>query len=314
MNEICCDSDIFTIYHNETGFVKRSKDLTFTLETPKQSNHSSGSSGSSSSGSSSGSGSNYAVSAPSAKNGTITVSPKSASKGDIVTITVKPDKGYELEMLKALDKDGDALKLTEKNGKYTFKMPSGKVTVKGSFVEEAPVQIFKDVPTDAYYYEAVKWAAEKGVTGGVGNGLFAPNQPCTRAQIVTFLWRAAGSPAPKGTAKVPADVLPGSYCYDAVAWALENGITGGTGDGKFSPDATCTRAQAVTFLYRASGSPAVSGSAAFSDVAADAYYASAVKWAEKNGITGGIGGGLFGSGNNCTRGQIVAFLWRDMAE
>ena len=304
------DGATYSMVVKATGY----QDLTFTLETPKQSNHSSGSSGSSSSGSSSGSGSNYAVSAPSAKNGTITVSPKSASKGDIVTITVKPDKGYELEMLKALDKDGDALKLTEKNGKYTFKMPSGKVTVKGSFVEEAPVQIFKDVPTDAYYYEAVKWAAEKGVTGGVGNGLFAPNQPCTRAQIVTFLWRAAGSPAPKGTAKVPADVLPGSYCYDAVAWALENGITGGTGDGKFSPDATCTRAQAVTFLYRASGSPAVSGSAAFSDVAADAYYASAVKWAEKNGITGGIGGGLFGSGNNCTRGQIVAFLWRDMAE
>ena len=252
----------------------------------------------------------YTVSVDKTENGTITVSPKSASKGDTVTITVKPDKGYELEMLKALDKDGDALKLTEKNGKYTFKMPSGKVTVKGSFVEEAPVQIFKDVPVDAYYYEAVKWAAEKGITGGVGNGLFAPNQPCTRAQIVTFLWRAAGSPAPKHMSSF-ADVPADAFYAKAVAWAVENGITGGTGDGKFSPDATCTRAQSVTFLYRASGSPAVSGSAAFSDVAANAYYADAVKWAEKNGITGGIGGGLFGSGNDCTRAQIVTFLYRN---
>ena len=253
----------------------------------------------------------YTVSVDKTENGSITVSPKSASKGDTVTITVKPDKGYELEMLKALDKDGDALKLTEKNGKYTFKMPSGKVTVKGSFVEETPVQIFKDVPVDAYYYEAVKWAAEKGITGGIGNGLFAPNQPCTRAQIVTFLWRAAGSPAPKHMSSF-ADVPADAFYAKAVAWAVENGITGGTGDGKFSPDATCTRAQSVTFLYRAAGSPKVSGSAEFGDVATNAYYADAVAWAAKNGITGGIGGGLFGSNNDCTRAQIVTFLYRSV--
>ena len=253
----------------------------------------------------------YTVSVDKTENGTITVSPKSASKGDTVTITVKPDKGYELDTLKVLDKDGDALKLTEKNGKYTFKMPSGKVTVKGSFVEEAPVQIFKDVPVDAYYYEAVKWAAEKGITGGVGNGLFAPNQPCTRAQIVTFLWRAAGSPAPKNMSSF-ADVPADAFYAKAVAWAVENGITGGTGEGKFSPNATCTRAQSVTFLYRAAGSPAVSGNSAFTDVAADAYYAAAVTWAEKNDITGGIGGGLFGSNNNCTRAQIVTFIYRSV--
>ena len=251
----------------------------------------------------------YTVSVDKTENGTITVSPKSASKGDTVTITVKPDKGYELDTLKVLDKDGDKVKLTEKNGKYTFKMPSGKVTVKGSFVEEAPVQIFKDVPTDAYYYEAVKWAAEKGITGGVGNGLFAPNQPCTRAQIVTFLWRAAGSPAPKNMSSF-ADVPADAFYAKAVAWAVENGITGGTGDGKFSPDATCTRAQSVTFLYRAVGSPRVSSSAEFGDVATNTYYADAVAWAAKNGITGGIGGGLFGSNNDCTRAQIVTFLYR----
>ena len=252
----------------------------------------------------------YTVSVDKTVNGTITVSPKSASKGDTVTITVKPDKGYELDTLKVLDKNGDKVKLTEKNGKYTFTMPAGKVTVKGSFVEEAPEQIFTDVPVDAYFYEAVKWAAEKGITGGVGNGLFAPNQPCTRAQIVTFLWRAAGSPTPKNMSSF-ADVPADAFYAKAVAWAVENGITGGTGDGKFSPDATCTRAQAVTFLYRASGAPAVSGNAAFSDVATNAYYAAAVKWAEKNGITGGIGGGLFGSDNNCTRAQIVTFLYRN---
>ena len=168
---------------------------------------------------------------------------------------------------------------------------------------------FPDVPDTAYYAEAVNWAVAKKITEGIGNKLFGSNDPCTRAQIVTFLWRAAGSPGPKtmsGFSDVPAD----SYYAKAVAWAVENGITGGTGDGKFSPDATCTRAQAVTFLYRASGMPAVSGNAAFSDVATNAYYAAAVKWAENNGITGGIGGGLFGSDNNCTRAQIVTFLFR----
>ena len=265
----------------------------------------------SSSGGGSSHSSRYAITVDKTENGTITVSPKSAYKDDTVTITVKPDKGYELDTLKVLDKDGDKVKITEKKGKYTFTMPASKVTIKGKFVEEAPEQIFADVPVDAYCYEAVKWAASEGITGGIGNNLFAPGLPCTRGQIVTFLWRAAGSPAPKSMSSF-ADVAEDAYYAKAVAWAVENGITGGTGNGKFSPDATCTRAQAVTFLYRASGSPAVSGSAAFSDVAADAYYADAVKWAEKNGITGGIGGGLFGSGDNCTRGQIVTFLYRSV--
>ena len=208
------------------------------------------------------------------------------------------------------DKNGKELKLTDKgNGKYTFTMPASKVEVNATFVKEVEISPFSDVSTSAYYYEAVKWAQEKGITGGIGNGLFGPNQPCTRAQIVTFLWRAAGSPEPKSMSSF-SDVSADSYYAKAVAWAVENGITTGTGDGKFSPDATCTREQAVAFLYRASGSPAVSGGSAFSDVAANAYYADAVAWAEKNGVTGGIGGGLFGSGNTCTRAQIVTFLYR----
>ena len=255
----------------------------------------------------------YAINVDKTVNGSITVSPKSASKGSTVTITVKPDKGYELDALKALDKDGGKLKLTEKNGKYTFTMPASKITISGSFVKQAetPVQIFDDVPVTAYYYEAVKWAADKSITGGIGNNLFDPDAACTRAQIVTFLWRAAGSPEPK-TMRGFDDVSADAYYAKAVAWAIENGITAGTGEGKFSPDATCTRAQAVTFLYRASGASAVSGNSAFSDVAADAYYAAAVAWAEKNGVTGGIGGGLFGSDNTCTRAQIVTFLYRTM--
>ena len=264
----------------------------------------------SSSGGSSSSGRSYAVSAPSAKNGDVTVSPKNASKGDRVTITVTPDKGYELDSLTVKDASGNKLKLTDKgNGKYTFTMPGSKVTVSAEFVEEQAASIFADVPADAYYAKAVEWAVKKGITNGKANGLFGSNDPCTRGQIVTFLWRAAGSPAPKGTAKVPADVLPGSYCYDAVAWALENGITNGLADGTFGVNNTCTRGQSVTFLYRTMGTAPTTVNG-FTDVAAGDFYAEAVAWAVENGVTSGIGDGLFGPDNSCTRAQIVTFLFR----
>ena len=253
----------------------------------------------------------YPVSVPDkTDHGSVTVSPKNASAGSTVTITVKPDSGYVLETITATDKNGNDLKLTDKgNGKYTFTMPTSKVEIKVTFMEDNSVlNFFYDVSNDAYYYEAVKWAAENGITGGVGNSLFAPNQPCTRAQIVTFLWRAAGSPEPKNMSNF-SDVPADSYYAKAVAWAVENGITTGTGDGKFSPDATCTRAQSVTFLFRASKASA-NGAPAFSDVVATAYYAEAVKWATDNGITNGIGDNLFGSDNDCTRAQIVTFLYR----
>ena len=253
----------------------------------------------------------YSVSTPSkTKNGSVTVSPKSASKGDTVTVTVKPDSGYVLETLTVTDKNGNELTLKDKgNGKYTFTMPAGKVEVKATFMEDnSMLNFFYDVPNNAYYYEAVKWAQEKGITGGIGNGLFGPNQPCTRAQIVTFLWRAAGSPEPKAMSSF-ADVSTDAYYAKAVAWAVENGITTGTGDGKFSPDATCTRAQSVTFLFRAIGK-LVDSKAEFSDVLTDSYYANAVAWAVENGVTNGIGDGLFGPDNSCTRAQIVTFLFR----
>ena len=253
----------------------------------------------------------YAITVKDSKNGDVTASHKSAAKGTTVTLTVDPDKGYVLDTLTVLDDKDKEIKLTEKNGKYVFTMPSGKVTVAGRFKVEQPAgkHPFTDIPSGAYYENAVIWAADKGITGGTSATTFSPNGICTRAQAVTFLWRAAGSPAPKSMnsfVDVPAD----AYYAKAVAWAVENGITSGTGGGKFSPNATCTRAQIVTFLYRAAGSPAVSGGSVFSDVKAGAYYADAVTWAANKDITGGIGNGLFGSDNNCTRAQIVTFLYR----
>ena len=256
----------------------------------------------------------YPITVKSAKNGDVTASHKSASKGTTVTLTVDPDKGYVLDTLTVLDGKDKEIKLTEKNGKYTFTMPASKVTVAATFKASAPTgkNPFIDVPAGSYYEDAVVWAVEKGITSGTSAVTFDPNGNCTRAQAVTFLWRAAGSPAPKTKVMPFTDVPSGSYYYDAVLWAMEQGITKGTSDTAFSPNASCTRAQIVTFLWRANGSPVVSGNSAFTDVASDAYYAAAVTWAEKNDVTGGIGNGLFGSNNNCTRAQIVTFLYRAM--
>ena len=253
----------------------------------------------------------YDVSADKTENGAIAVSPQSASKGDTVTITATPDKGYKLGGIKVIDQNGREVKLTDKGGgKYTFVMPAGKVMVKAVFMDDnTMLNFFTDVHAEDYYYDAVLWAAQKGITGGMSDTLFAPNAACTRAQIVTFLWRAAGSPEPKALSSF-ADVPADAYYAKAVAWAVENGITEGTSDTTFAPGTIFTRAQGAALLYRAAGSPAVSGSAAFTDVPADAYYADAAAWAEQKGITGGIGNGLFGPHNNCTRAQIVTFLYR----
>ena len=254
----------------------------------------------------------YSVTVDKTENGSVTVSPKSASKGDTVTITVKPDSGYVLETLTVTDKNGNELTLKDKgDGKYTFTMPAGKVEVKATFMEDNSVlNFFYDVPNDAYFYEAVKWAVKNGITTGVGNDLFAPEQPCTRAQIVTFLWRAAGSPEPKGTAAGMTDVVSGSYYEKAVAWAIENGITTGTTATTFSPDATCTRGQSVTFLHRALKGTAPTTVNGFTDVAADAFYADAVAWAVESGVTNGTTDSTFSPNNGCTRAQIVTFLYR----
>ena len=276
-------------------------------------------SGSSGGGSTSGGGSSredwepsYAVSTPGkTENGTVSVNPKNAGQGDRVTLTVKPDPGHVLETLTVLDSKGKALPLTDKGGgMFTFTMPNGQVEVKAVFAAEVKTASFRDVPVDAYYYDAVKWAAEKGITTGQADGLFGSDRSCTRAQIITFLWRAAGSPVVNYAMEM-GDVSADAYYAEAVRWALSRGITSGTGGGAFSPDDACTRAQAVTLLARALSTKA--GSAAnFTDVPADAYYAQAVSWAVENGITTGVGGGRFDPNATCTRAQIATFLYRYM--
>ena len=252
----------------------------------------------------------YSVTVDKTENGSVTVSPKSASKGDTVTITVKPDSGYVLETLTVTDKNGNELTLKDKgDGKYTFTMPAGKVEVKATFMEDnSMLNFFYDVPNGAYFYEAVKWAVDKGITNGLSDTMFGPYESCTRAQIVTFLWRAAGSPEPK-TVSSFTDVPASAYYAKAVAWAVENGITNGMTETTFAPDATCTRGQSVTFLYRALKGTA-SGSTNFTDVKSDAFYADAISWAVANNVTNGTSNTTFSPNADCTRAEIVTFLYR----
>ena len=247
------------------------------------------------------------------ENGTVTVSTKYATSGSTVTITVKPDDGFKLDELTVIDKNGNELKLTDKgNGKYTFTMPASKVEINAAFVKEVEISPFSDVSTSAYYYEAVKWAQEKGITGGIGNGLFGPNQPCTRAQIVTFLWRAAGSPVVNYAMNM-SDVPESSYYAEAVRWALSEGITTGTTENTFSPDSECTRAQAVAFLFRYAASEAVTLQelvSGFSDAdSVPGYALPAMNWALAEEIVQGNGSKLMPN-DSCTRAQIVTFLFR----
>ena len=263
-----------------------------------------------------GSGSNsgsYTITVKDAQNGDVTTDRKSASAGTTVTITVKPDSGYVLDDLTVTDSKGNDIKLTGKGGgKYTFTMPSGKATVEASFTPAKSENPFTDVPSGAYYEDAVAWAVNNGITGGTSATTFAPDGFCTRAQAVTFLWRAAGSPAPKSTAMAFTDVPAGSYYYDAVLWAIENGVTKGTSDTTFSPNANCSRGQIVTFLWRSQKSPDAAAANPFTDVAANAYYTSAVLWAVEKSITGGTSATTFSPSANCTRAQIVTFIYRCM--
>lgn len=250
----------------------------------------------------------YPATAPAAPNGTVTVSPANASKGANVTVTVKPNEGYELGSLAVKDASGDLLPLADLgNGKYSFVMPDGKVSVEAEFVKTAATS-FADVPANAYFADAVKWAVDKDVTNGLSDTMFGPYESCTRTQIVTFLWRAAGSPEPK-TASSFTDVPVSAYYAKAVAWAIENGITNGMTETTFAPDATCTRGQIVTFLYRALKGTA-SGSTNFTDVKSDTFYADAINWAVANNVTNGTSNTTFSPNADCTRAEIVTFLYR----
>ena len=279
---------------------------TFTVTVEKES------SGGGSSGSSSDHERTYAIVTEDDGNGSVTVSADEASAGTRITVTVKPDTGYELDELTVTDAKNKDLKLTKRSeSTYTFHMADSKVTVEVSFARdgeaEKPGSLFDDVSANAYYADAVKWAVEQGITSGTSATTFSPDMSCTRAQIVTFLWRANGSPKADG-ANPFTDVSADAYYYDAVLWAVKEGITSGTTAATFSPDATVTRGQTVTFLYRAAGAPAVTGGS-FADVAADAYYADAVAWAVKEGVTSGTSATTFSPDAPCTRGQIVTFLY-----
>lgn len=256
----------------------------------------------------------YAVSVSSASNGSVSVSPKNASKGKTVTITVKPNAGYELDKLTVTDKDGKSIALTNKgDGKYTFTMPASKVTVAATFTQtstEPEALPFTDVSSSAYYYDAVAWAVKNNVTEGTSATTFSPDVACTRAQMVTFLWREAGSPEPATVMNPFTDVSSSAYYYDAVLWAVEEGITSGTSATTFSPDVTCTRAQTVTFLWRQAGAPVVNYAMSFTDVDANAYYAEAVRWAVSEGVTVGTSATTFSPNVDCTRAQIVTLMYR----
>lgn len=267
----------------------------------------------SSGGSSSGT-TTYPITVEDSRNGEAESNRHRAERGDTVTITVDPDRGYELDELIVTDSSGDEIEVRRlSNGKYTFTMPRSAVTVEAVFTAAAAEGTFADVSPDAYYADAVEWAVANGITGGTTATTFSPNNPCTRAHAVTFLWRAAGEPEPETTAMPFTDVAEGAYYYDAVLWAMENGITEGTTETTFSPDAPCTRAQIVTFLWRSEGKPAPQSAMGFTDVAAGAYYFDAVAWAVENGITNGTSAAAFSPYNTCTRAQIVTFIYRCMA-
>ena len=250
----------------------------------------------------------YPATAPAVPNGTVAVSPANASKGANVTVTVKPNEGYELGSLAVKDASGDLLPLADLgNGKYSFVMPDGKASVEAEFVKTAATS-FADVPANDYFADAVKWAVDKDVTNGLTDTMFGPYESCTRTQIVTFLWRAAGSPEPR-TASSFTDVPASAYYAKAVAWAIENGITNGMAETTFAPNATCTRGQSVTFLYRALKGTA-SGSTNFTDVKSDAFYTDAINWAVANNVTNGTSNTTFSPNADCTRAEIVTFLYR----
>lgn len=278
---------------------------------------STGNTGSGSSGSSGSSSGSYTVSVQSSiKNGQVSASSQTAKKGDTVTITVKPDAGYQLDTLTVTDSRGNRISLTKKSDtKYTFTMPAGRVNVKATFQAEetSPETGFIDVAANAYYANAVAWAVENGITNGTSAVTFSPDTACTRGQIVTFLWRAMGSPEPAGSSASFTDVSGDAYYSKAVQWAVENGITQGMSGTTFAPNATVTRSQTVTFLWRTANQPGASASS-FADVSSGAYYADAVAWAVSQGITQGTTATAFSPGNPCTRGQIVTFLYRYLGE
>lgn len=264
-------------------------------------------------------GNQYSVTTnPGMTHGTITVTPKNAGSGNTVTVTATPDNGYTLDKLTVTDGNGRGVAVTDQgNGKYTFKMPTSKVTIDASFKEISPASPvanpFTDVNANDYFYDAVMWAVKNGVTNGTSAITFEPDAVCNRAQMVTFLWRAAGSPEPASSTNSFSDVSLGEYYGKAVLWAVEQGVTNGTSATTFDPTAVCSRAQMATFMFRFARGRAVGTGNLFGDVEKGSYYEEAVQWAMENGITNGTSTTTYSPAMNCTRGQIVTFLYRHFA-
>ena len=250
----------------------------------------------------------YTIKATAGVHGSISPSGNvSVREGRDQTFTITPDKGYAVSNVKIDGKSIGAVK------SYTFENVRRTHTIEVIFMKangNPQTGVFVDVATGSYYEDAVDWAVENGITKGTDDTHFSPDGICTRAQAVTFLWRTAGSPKPETRTMPFTDVPVGSYYYNAVLWAVENGITKGTSDTTFSPNMTCSRAQIVTFLWRSEKSPAAGTANPFADVKSDAYYADAVLWAVKENITKGTTSTTFSPNADCTRAQIVTFLWR----
>lgn len=281
----------------------------------KDKSSSGGGSGGGSGGSGGGSSSTSNITVTKPENGTVTVSPSSPSAGQTVTVTVKPDTDYVTDKVNVTDSDGNNIAATKiADNRYVFIMPDGKVSVKADFKKSDTSakrkMPFGDVKEGSYYYDPVMWAADNDITQGATAALFMPELDCTRGQVVTFLWRSAGSPEPGNKKLTFKDVDDSAYYYDAVRWATENGITQGTSESTFSPDDKVTRAQFVTFLWRAENTPDAAGENPFRDLKSSAYYYDAVLWAAENGITSGTSADNFSPDRSCTRGQVVTFLKR----
>ena len=243
-------------------------------------------------------------------NGTVTADRATARQGTEVTLTVTPEEGYAVDGITVTDFFGNRVDVVRNSdGTYSFVMPYSQVTVSVTFAAEEPI-VFTDVDADDYFYNAVYWAVESGVTDGTSDTQFSPGRTVTRGEMVTFLWRAAGSPEPETTANPFADVDGDDYYYTAVLWAVENGITDGVSATQFDPDGECTRAQMVTFLWRAAGQPDAGTSNPFTDVDVEDYYGEAVLWAVASGVTDGVSEITFEPGTVCTRAQAVTFLYR----
>jgi hypothetical protein len=258
----------------------------------------------------------YDINIGDTSNGTVTASSTSAEKGDTITLTVTPADGYELDTITASDASSNSLDLTENSdGTYSFTMPASDVEVSATFkaTEDTSTTTdkkFTDVPEGAYYYDPVYWAVENGITAGTSDTTFTPDGICTRAEVVTFLYRQAGSPSVTGTTNFT-DVASDAYYYDAVVWAEQNGIAAGTSATTFSPDQTINRAQAVTFMYRAANATASGTDNQFTDVEKGSYYYDAVTWSAENNITAGTTATTFSPEKSCTRAEIVTFLYRE---